>query len=282
MGKKYLTQDKIRKNTLSDIFLYILEKKQTTRREIEHETGFSWGTVSENVAYLIDNDYVTEEKNKQKGIVGRTTYILKPTSDKVASIGLDINLSGFSCTILALDSHVINKMEAKFTAKTQKELLSQSEALCDKAVDWCNKKGLKIFSLGIAMQGDVNGKEGICMRFPNIEDWQPYNIKEHFAQKFNQPTYLGHDPKCMLLGQTQSADDCILLRIDSGIGMAIMLDGKILYDAERFELGHTLAVDNGKKCSCGKKGCLEMYGTLSAISAKQYLPKTFSTRSPRI
>ena len=127
MGKKYLTQDKIRKNTLSDIFLYILEKKQTTRREIEHETGFSWGTVSENVAYLIDNDYVTEEKNKQKGIVGRTTYILKPTSDKVASIGLDINLSGFSCTILALDSHVINKMEAKFTAKTQKELLSQSE-----------------------------------------------------------------------------------------------------------------------------------------------------------
>ena len=63
MAKKYLTQDRLKKNTLADIFVFILEKKQTTRREIEYETGFSWGTVSANVAFLLENGYIKEEKS---------------------------------------------------------------------------------------------------------------------------------------------------------------------------------------------------------------------------
>ena len=271
MAKKYITQDRLKKNTLADIFILILEKKQTTRREIEYETGFSWGTVSSNVAFLIEKGYIKEEKSEQSGTAGRSTYLLKPASDNVASIGLDINRSGFSCEIVALDSCVIKSFESEFTARTQAEVLTQSETLCQTAIDWCAENGLQVFSLGIAIQGSVNGRLGISMRFPNIEDWQAYSIKEHFAKKFCLPVYLGHDPKCMLLGEMyrKKYDNCVLIRIDNGIGMAVSLDGKILDDTERFELGHTLAVLGGRRCSCGKQGCLEVYGTLSAISATQ-------------
>ena len=58
-----------------------------------------------------------------------------------------------------------------------------------------------MFSLGIAIQGTVNGKTGISMHFPGIYDWQAYNIKDHFSNKFGLPVYLGHDPKCMLIGE---------------------------------------------------------------------------------
>jgi predicted NBD/HSP70 family sugar kinase len=248
-----------------------LEKKQTTRREIEFETGFSWGTVSSNVAFLIEKGYIKEEKSEQSGVAGRTTYLLKPTSNNVASIGLDINRSGLSCEIVAMDSSIIKSFESEFTAQTQAEALAQSETLCQMAIDWCAENELRVFSLGIAIQGSVNGRLGISMRFPNIEDWKACSIKEHFAKKFSLPVYLGHDPKCMLLGEMyrKKYDDCVLIRIDNGIGMAVSLDGNILDDTERFELGHTLAVLGGRRCSCGKQGCLEAYGTLSAISATQ-------------
>ena len=271
MAKKYITQDRLKKNTLADIFIFILEKKQTTRREIEYETGFSWGTVSANVAFLIEKGYIREEKSEQSGVAGRTTYLLKPTSNYIASIGLDINRSGLSCEVIALDSSLIKSFRSAFSAQTQADVLTQSEALCQTAIDWCAENGLHVFSLGIAIQGSVNGRGGMSMRFPNIEDWQAYNIKEHFAKKFCLPVYLGHDPKCMLLGEMyrKKYEDCVLVRIDNGIGMAVSLDGKILDDTERFELGHTLAVVGGRRCSCGKNGCLEVYGTLSAISATQ-------------
>ena len=271
MAKKYITQERLKKNTLSDIFILILEKKQTTRREIEYETGFSWGTVSANVAFLLEKGYIKEEKSEQSGVAGRTTYLLKPTSDNVVSLGLDINRSELSCEVVALDSSVIKKFSTDFTAQTQADVLTQSETLCQTAIDWCAENGLQVFSLGIAIQGSVNGRLGISARFPNIEDWQAYSIKEHFAKKFCLPVYLGHDPKCMLLGEMyrKKYDNCVLIRIDNGIGMAVSLDGKILDDTERFELGHTLAVLGGRRCSCGKQGCLEVYGTLSAISATQ-------------
>ena len=68
MAKRYITQDILKKNTLADIFIFILNKKQTTRREIEYETGFSWGTVSANVSLLIEKGYVTEEKSEQSSV----------------------------------------------------------------------------------------------------------------------------------------------------------------------------------------------------------------------
>ena len=64
----------------------------------------------------------------------------------------------------------------------------------------------------------------------------------------------------------KACNDCVLIRVDEGIGMAVSLDGKILDDTERLELGHTITVPNGRLCSCGKRGCLEAYASLSALS----------------
>ncbi|MBR3714279.1 MAG: ROK family protein [Clostridia bacterium] len=268
MAEKYITQSKLKKNTLSDIFIIILNKKQTTRREIEYETGFSWGTVSSNIAFLLEKGYIVEEKSEQSGNVGRSTYTLKPASEGIVSIGLDINRSGLSCEVVGLDSSVKNNFTADFSATTQNELIREAENICQRAIEWCKNNEQKIFSMGIAIQGAVDGRHGISLKFPGISDWKAYNIKDHFAQKFDLPVYLGHDPKCMLLGEIclQKSDNCLLVRIDDGIGMAVSLDGKILDDTERLEIGHTVSVPNGKICSCGKRGCLEKYASVSAIA----------------
>lgn len=268
MEKKYITQNRLKKNTLADIFIFILEKKQTTRREIEYETGFSWGTVSANVAFLIEKGYIQEEKSEQSGTAGRTTYLLKPASTGFVSIGLDINRSGLSCELVTLNSVTVKKFQTEFCAATQAEVIGQAEALLRTAIDWCDENAFRVFSLGIAMQGSLNGRLGISMHFPGISDWRAYPIKEHFAKKYRFPVYLGHDPKCMLLGalSRQRQDDCVLVRIDDGIGMAVSYDGRILDDTEKLELGHTLVAPGGRACNCGKCGCLEAYATLPSIA----------------
>ncbi len=270
MAKKYITGDKLKKNTLADIFIFILEAKQTSRREIEYETGFSWGTVSANVAYLLEKGYIIEEKSAQCGTAGRTTYVLKPTSDGVAAIGLDINRTGLSCEVVGLDSQTKTRFEAAFEARTRAEVIAAAEALCQRAVDWCRAREIQLFSLGIAMQGAVNGRLGISTRFPGIADWQAIDMKSHFARKFDLPVYLGHDPKCMLLGEMCRSrfNNCVLVRIDEGIGMAASLDGRILDDTDRLELGHTTAVRGGRLCNCGRMGCLEAYASLPAMAAE--------------
>ncbi|MBQ9806074.1 MAG: ROK family protein [Clostridia bacterium] len=264
--KKYITQDRLKKNNTADIFIFILEKGTTTRREIEWETGFSWGTVSANVAFLIEKGYVVEEKSKKTGTAGRLTLCLRPNGEKIVSIGVDVNRTGLTAEVVGLDLSVKKRFTVPFEAETQAELLEQAETICKEAIDWCADK-FRVFSLGLAFQGAINGREGFSMHFPQIRDWVPYNIKEHFAEKFDLPVYLGHDPKCMLLGvlSRKKYSDCVLVRVDEGIGMAVAQDGRILDDTEKLELGHTLSVKNGLPCVCGKNGCLEAYASLRGI-----------------
>lgn len=268
MAKKYITQDMQRKKTLADIFTLILDRGQTTRRQIEGETGFSWGTVSAAVAHLSELGYIKEGKSASTG-AGRTTGCLRPAADGYASIGVDINRSGLTYAVMALDSHVIHSQQYPFSAETQAELLAQVEQLCQQAIDWCAAQGLAVFSLGVAMQGTVDSRQVVAVRFPHVADWQPYGLREQLSRRFALPVYLGHDPTCMLLGELyrERCDSCVLVRVDDGIGMAIALDGRILDDTDRLELGHTLAVPEGRPCSCGQCGCLEAYASLSALPA---------------
>ncbi|MBE6601478.1 MAG: ROK family protein [Ruminococcaceae bacterium] len=267
--KKYITQDRLKQNNTADIFIFILEKGTTTRREIEWETGFSWGTVSSNVAFLIEKGYVVEEKSRKTGGAGRLTYELRPNGEKIVSIGLDVNRTAMSAEVVGLDLSVKQCFTEPFAAQNQSELLAQAEELCRRAIEWCGES-YRVFSIGIAFQGSVNGREGFSLRFPQIQDWIPYNVKEHFSARFELPIYLGHDPKCMLLAELsrKKYSDCVLVRVDEGIGMAVAQDGRILDDTEKFELGHTVSVRKGLPCVCGKEGCLEAYASLRGITER--------------
>ncbi len=236
--KKYITQDKLKRNTAADIFAFILERGETTRREIEFETGFSWGTVSANVAYLLEKEYIKERKITNSG-VGRATYALV-LNGNVVSVGVDINRSGLKAEVVGLDLSVKQTFFQPFTAENQEQALNLAEELCNRALDWCAGK-YKTLSLGIAVQGAVNGKEGLSLRFPRM-DWQPCNLKERFCAAFDLPVYLAHDPRCMLMAHLckKKHKDCVLVRVDEGVGMAVSQDYKLLDDTDRLELGHII------------------------------------------
>lgn len=51
------------------------------------------------------------------------------------------------------------------------------------------------------------------------------------------------------------------LNIARGIGGAIFMDGKHLYNLYKTtaEFGHMIIQPNGNLCNCGRKGCLQTY-----------------------
>ena len=272
MGK-YLTKDRQKQRNLSDILRFILQKGTTTRREIERETGFSWGAVSESVTELIARGYVHEEMPSEKS-VGRTSSVLKLSGDSIVSVGIDINVSGIVARIIGFDRSRKWKKTIPCTATTQDELFEAAIDVCGEAFSLCEEK-YRVISIGIAIQGTVDTENGISIHFPGIPNWQTINIKEMFEERFGVFTTVEHDPKCLLFAKNSSAKlrDALLLRIDNGIGLSVIQDGSILNDFGRMEIGHTIAVYNGERCTCGKRGCLEAYSSIPGIehrSGKQY------------
>src|SRR2546426_5369791 len=68
-------------------------------------------------------------------------------------------------------------------------------------------------------------------------------------------------------GQGKAYSDFVYVAIGMGIGAAVFVNGNFYFGADGLagELGHTTIDERGEMCSCGNRGCLEVYASGWAI-----------------
>ena len=68
-------------------------------------------------------------------------------------------------------------------------------------------------------------------------------------------------------GAGRDIKSMILLTLGTGVGGGIILDNKIWHGADGMagEIGHMTLIPEGRPCSCGNVGCLEMYASARGI-----------------
>lgn len=71
----------------------------------------------------------------------------------------------------------------------------------------------------------------------------------------------------MIYGNARGVDDFIMITLGTGVGSAIVANGKMIYGHDGFagEVGHTVVERDGRECGCGRKGCLETYSSATGI-----------------
>lgn len=126
-----------------------------------------------------------------------------------------------------------------------------------------------IDKIGIAAPG--THKNDVIVKAENLGITN-FDIVSKLKKYFNTDITLNNDAKCAAMcekiyGGLKKYDDAIFLCLGTGIGGAVFLGGKLL-KAKRyagFELGHVVLEKNGKKCSCGKLGCIESYCSMRVL-----------------
>jgi glucokinase len=81
-------------------------------------------------------------------------------------------------------------------------------------------------------------------------------------------------------GKASEYTDFIVVTLGTGIGGGIFINSEILYGKYGFagEIGHIIAVSEGRKCNCGRKGCIERYASATGFveTAKEILERNSS------
>lgn len=86
----------------------------------------------------------------------------------------------------------------------------------------------------------------------------------------------------MTYGAARGMKNFIEITLGTGVGSGIVVGGSVLYGHDGFagELGHTTAVrGNGRRCGCGREGCLEAYA--SAIGVARTAREMLETQPDR-
>ncbi len=265
--KKFINQQDMKEMNAADVFSLVKSRGALTRKQIAEKLDISWGAVSTITSLLIEEGYLEEKKATSDGAAGRIPSYLEVSRDRYFTIGLDVNDMGLRAVLCDLRGDVVEEYSSGGEFSDKSALIEGIYSLLDSIMAKLGER--KLISIGIAMQGVVNAESGISIRIPGREDWENVPLAEMISQRYGAPTILEHDPNCILFAARRGkVKDTLLVRADHGIGMALLLGGRIIDKPGIFELGHTVVVPDGLECNCGKRGCLDQYASIRGIKAR--------------
>lgn len=127
-------------------------------------------------------------------------------------------------------------------------------------------------AIGVGTPGPVDATGRIARVAINLADWHDVPLAEELEAKTGLPTILANDANCAGLGEAwlgsgRSFRNLILLTLGTGVGGAIILDGKLFtgHQGAAGELGLITLNPDGPPCNSGNRGSLEQYVSVGAI-----------------
>jgi glucokinase len=144
------------------------------------------------------------------------------------------------------------------------------------AVRECEKRSGgadEISAVSLVVPGTVNVEEGAVVTAPNLPCLDGFHLSAALTEQLGLPAVLENDANAAAVGELWrgAAVGCrtiICVTLGTGVGGGIILDGKLWrgVDGAAAEIGH-MCVDpfGGVACTCGSRGCLEVFASATAI-----------------
>lgn len=134
--------------------------------------------------------------------------------------------------------------------------------------------GVPPLALGLASLGLVDSGAGTVVFAANV-GWRDLPLRAMLADRLGLPVTVVHDVGAGgvaegRLGAGRGCADFLFVAVGTGIGGAIVLDGRP-YRGRRStagEIGHLVVRPEGHRCGCGGHGCLETVSSASAVARR--------------
>ena len=142
------------------------------------------------------------------------------------------------------------------------------------AVDQATRDQLA--GLGISAPGPLDPGRGTLVEPPNIgPGFEGMALTGPLGEALGLPAALERDTVVAALGEgafgaARGARDFVYITVSTGVGGAIVTDGRLLGGADGVagEIGHQPASMDGPTCGCGARGHLEAYASGSGIARR--------------
>jgi len=122
----------------------------------------------------------------------------------------------------------------------------------------------RLTAMGVGVPGPVSFRDGVPVSPPIMPGWDRYPVREVLGREHGCPVVVDNDVNIMSIGEryggvAHSVDDLLFVKIGTGIGCGIYLNGEVYRgtDGCAGDIGHIQVDAHGPVCSCGNVGCLE-------------------------
>jgi glucokinase len=124
----------------------------------------------------------------------------------------------------------------------------------------------ELAGVGVGSPGAVDARAGTVAQARNLPDWEDaYALGPRLREALGAPVAVGNDVSVATqaefeLGAGKPYRSLLGVFWGTGVGGGLILDGKPWTGrGAAGEIGHTVVKIGGRRCGCGRRGCLEAY-----------------------
>lgn len=260
----------LKNKTLKKLIFNFLDKTdRSSITELSKELNISVPKTTSLVNELMDENLISDY-GKIDSTGGRKASMYGLVPDACFFLGVDVKKYYVNIGLMNFKKHLVTqKNRIPFRLENTPGSLSQLINLIQGFIKEAPVKKEKILSMGINLSGRINHTIGYSYSFFHFQE-EP--LSSYIEGKTGIKTYLENDSRAMafgefMCGEVTNEKNVLFVNMDYGIGLGVLIDGKIYYGKSGFsgELGHIPFFDNEIICHCGKKGCLETEASGTAL-----------------
>ena len=186
-------------------------------------------------------------------------------------IGIDLGGTNIAVGLVDENANILHS-DSTPTIKERhwSEIVRDMADLSRKVVADAGHTMEEIAAVGIGCPGTIDKENGVVVYSNNIVmDHVPMAVE--FRKHLDKPVFLENDANAAALGEYavygEGSDSFVFMTLGTGVGGGIILNGKVWsgFNGAGAEIGHQTLVFGGEPCTCGRKGCLEAYASVSAL-----------------
>jgi glucokinase len=125
--------------------------------------------------------------------------------------------------------------------------------------------------IGLCAPGLIDPDKGVVEYAANL-GFRHTPLRDLISAAVGLPVKLDNDVRAACIaeyrvGDRQGTDDLMVVVLGTGLAAGLIVGGRLVAGAtgKAGEFGHIPVVPNGELCSCGQRGCLEVYVSASGL-----------------
>jgi predicted NBD/HSP70 family sugar kinase len=258
LGNRKLIRDLNRTAVLN----IIKERGAIGRAEIARESGLSPATITSLTNELIKQGLIFEaDTGESSG--GRKPVLLSLNPHGGFAVGVKVTEDNVIGALIDMHASVVAKRTDKLKGHQPEEVSLRIVETVLSLIEEAEVPKKRVLGLGVGLAGVVDTKRGISRQQPFF-GWRDVYLGDMLQKKLHMTVMIDNDVNTLTLaehlyGAGQGIDNFLTVTVGRGIGLGIVLDGRLFRGSRGAggELGHTVVEGNDLVCDCGKRGCLE-------------------------
>ena len=232
-----------------------------TIADLAREVNVSVPTATKLISELIDSGFLMDLGKFDTG-GGRRPSIYGLNPEAGFFVGTDVRRHHINLAVTDFKGGIVSYCEniPYVTVADEQSLKGLCRVVLEK-LDECGIERSRVLAYGFNLTGRVNNDSGYSFSY-FLGDDRPLDTL--LEGELGAPVLIENDSRAMAYGEYiagvgNGENNMIFLNLSWGLGMGMIVDGKLCYGKSGFcgEIGHFPLLDNNIICKCGKIGCLE-------------------------